>query len=94
MDKDWDMTNVIMFPMKRRMGQIQAQRALILLEEAMSDIKDEGLRGDLVTQAHEIVLEFIENEDPTNEEVEKFCNSFSEGMQIITVFNPDDLNDN
>ena len=87
--ENWDMTNVIMFPMKKRIHAIQAQRALILLEEVLSDIKDEELRGDLVVQAHQIILDFIEKNDPTMEEVEDFCHSFSEDGPIITIsFDP------
>ena len=91
--EDWDPTNVLMFPMKKRLGSIQAQRALVIIEEVLSDIPDEELRGELVVQAHDIVMEFINESDPTMDEVEQFAKSFGEGQPIIWTFDFGNDND-
>ena len=91
--EDWDPTNVLMFPMKKRLGSIQAQWALVIIEEVLSDIPDEELRGELVVQAHDIVMEFINESDPTMDEVEQFAKSFGEGQPIIWTFDFGNDND-
>ena len=80
--------------MKRRIGQIQAQRALFILEDVMSDIKNEELRGDLIVQAHDIILDFIDRQDPTMEEVEEYAMSFAEAQEFTIIVDLDSDNDN
>ena len=83
--EDWDPTNVLMFPTKKRLGSIMAQRALFILEEVLSDIPDEELRGELIVQAHDIILNFIEDNDPTMDEVEEFALSFGDSGPIYLI---------
>ena len=87
---------IIEFPMKIRIGAIQATMALNILEEVMEDIEDEELRGDLIVQAHDIILDFINDSDPTNEEVEEFARSFEQDVSgVFTItFDRDFDNDN
>ena len=88
--------NVIAFPMGQRMKSIFMARAAYMIREQidMSEI-DDDLAEELRLSILDVVEEFIDENDPTKEEVEEFVNSFSQPeMQIVIIEDNDPDNDN
>ena len=90
-----DDDNIIAFPMGQRMKSIFMARAMFMIRENidMSEL-DEELAEELRYSILDVVEEFIDENDPTKEEVEEFVNSFSQPEMQIVIIEDDPDNDN
>lgn len=87
--------NIVEFPMSRRMGQIHAARAYSFISDAVEEYNmPREYKDELIYEVHEIAVEWIEENDPTTEELDAMLSTMMEPQEIIIWTPKEPDNDN